>query len=310
MDKIKGKALFLEADRKDGGIRLDTFVSRKLASHSRSSIQGLIKGGNIKVNDALVKPNYRLRGEDRIEILIPPPKKVSLEPENIDLEIIYQDADIAVINKPQGMVVHPGPGNYSGTMVNALLDKFDQLSGVNGKIRPGIVHRLDKETSGLIVIAKNDYAHEFLAKQLAERTAYRVYWAIVENNIKEDSGTIDAPIRRHPIHRKRMTVMEGPGSRRAITHFRVLERFGEYTLVEARLETGRTHQIRVHMAYIKHPILGDQLYGSRRQRFNLKGQALHAVTLGFVHPSTGEFMKFDAPLPEYFRQLIDKLQKF
>ena len=302
-----GKSQYFQVDQSCHGQRLDKFLTDKLPDQSRSFLQGIIKDGKIKVEGLITKPNYKLKTGQRIEVSIPPPTRISLEPENIELDIVYQDNDIAIINKPQGMVVHPAPGNYSGTLVNALLYHCDQLSGINGKVRPGIVHRIDKDTSGLLVIAKNDRAHRHLARQIAEKTAYRVYWTIVENNIIEDEGTIDAPIKRHPIHRKKMAVLSERGSRNAVTHFRVLERFGEYTLVEARLETGRTHQIRVHMSYIKHPIVGDMVYGSRRQKFKLKGQALHAIMLGLVHPTTEEFMEFRAPLPPYFTQLLTKL---
>ncbi len=303
-----GKRHFFKVEESYHGQRLDKFLTDKLPDLSRSFLQEIIKSDLVKVDGQNIKPNYRLKTGQEVELCIPPPKKISLEPENIELDIVYQDDDIAVINKPQGMVVHPAPGNYSGTLVNALLYHCDQLSGINGKIRPGIVHRIDKDTSGLLVIAKNDRAHHHLARQIAERTIKRVYWAIVENNIIEDEGTIDVPIKRHPIHRKKMAVIPGPSSRRAVTHFRVLERFGEYTLVEARLETGRTHQIRVHMSHIKHPIVGDTVYGSKKQKFNLKGQALHAKILGLVHPTKEEYMEFSAPLPPYFEELLKKLR--
>lgn len=310
MDKSKVIVQYLSVDQSHNGMRLDVFLTTRLTGQSRSFLQSLIKEGKVKVDGLTVKANYRLKEGQHIEILMAPPEKISIEPEDIELDIIYQDNDIAVINKPQGMVVHPAPGNYSGTLVNALLYHCDNLSGINGKIRPGIVHRLDKDTSGLIVIAKNDQAHRNLARQIADKSMTRVYWAIVDNNIKEDQGTIDAPIKRHPIHRKKMAVLSGPGSRNAITHFRVLDRFGEYTLVEARLETGRTHQIRVHMSFIQHPIVGDQVYGARKQKFDLKGQALHAIMLGFVHPTKDEYMEFRAPLPEYFTKLLEKLRNF
>ncbi len=291
------------------GKRLDVFLSETIPGESRSYIQKLIKDGRVTISNKNVKPNYKVKEGECIRISIPPPVAISLEPEDIDLDIIYQDNDIAVINKPQGMVVHPAPGNYSGTLVNALLYHCNHLSGINGKIRPGIVHRLDKDTSGIIVVAKNDSAHRYLAAQIAARKALRVYWAIVENNIIEDEGTIDAPIKRHPVDRKKMTVATGPGSREAVTHFRVLERFREFTLVEASLETGRTHQIRVHMSHIKHPIVGDTIYGSKKQKFRLQGQALHAKILGIIHPTTKEYMEFEASPPEYFNKLIENLRK-
>jgi len=290
------------------GERLDIFLTEKIPGKSRSFLQGLIREGKVRVDGKKVKPNYRLKYGQRVDVSIPASTQISLEPENIDLDIVYQDDDIAIINKPQGMVVHPAPGNCSGTLVNALLYHCDQLSDINGEIRPGIVHRLDKDTSGLLMVAKNNKAHCHLAHQIAERTVNRIYWAIVENNIKEDEGTIDAPIKRHPINRKKMAVLSGAGSRKATTHFRVLERFGEFTLLEARLETGRTHQIRVHMSYIQHPIVGDMTYGSRKQKFNLKGQALHSIRLGLKHPTTNEFMEFEAPLPKYFTELLNKLR--
>lgn len=296
-------------DSTNQGKRLDVFLSKEIEEKSRSSLQNLIKDGLVKVNGLNVKANYKLKEGQNVEVSIPPPVKISIEPENIELDIIYEDSDIAVINKPQAMVVHPAPGNYSGTLVNALLYHFHHLSDINGEMRPGIVHRIDKDTSGLIVIAKNNYAHQYLARQIANKTAFRVYYAIVENNILEDKGTIDAPIKRHPIQRKKMTVFQGAGSRNAVTHFRVLERFGKFTLVEAKLETGRTHQIRVHMSYIKHPIVGDPVYGSRKQKFDLNGQALHAKKLGLIHPSTGKFMEFRAPLPLYFNELLTELRK-
>lgn len=297
------------AQGQDIGKRLDVCLNEMLKEYSRSFIQRLVKEGNILVNGKNVKPNYRIRENDTIKIIIPPPENISVEPQKIELDIIYEDNDIAVINKPQGMVVHPAPGNYTGTLVNALLYHCDNLSGINGKIRPGIVHRIDKDTSGLLVIAKNDLAHRNLAKQIQDKTAFRVYWAIVERNIKQDKGTINAPIARHPVDRKKMAVVYAPSSREAITHYKVLERFGDYTLVEAKLETGRTHQIRVHMAHIGHPIVGDPVYGSRKQKFNLNGQALHAIKLGLIHPSTNEYMEFTAPLPEYFKNLLEILRK-
>lgn len=291
------------------GKRLDVFLSETIPGESRSSIQRLIKDGRVTIDNENVKPNYKIKEGQLVRISIPPPVAISVEPEDIDIDIIYQDNDIAVINKPQGMVVHPAPGNYSGTLVNALLYHCNHLSGINGKIRPGIVHRLDKDTTGLIVVAKNDCAHRHLATQIAERTALRIYCAIVENNIIEDEGTIDAPIKRHPVDRKKMTVSTGPGNRKAVTHFRVLERYGKFTLVEARLETGRTHQIRVHMSHIRHPVVGDILYGSKKQKFKLRGQALHAIKLGIIHPTSQEYMEFRAAPPAYFNKLVEKLRK-
>lgn len=299
----------LKVEQIDEKKRIDVFLSEKIPEHSRSYIQKLVKDGFVLVNGQEVKPNFKVKSGCIIDVSIPPPQKISLEPEPVDLDIIYQDADIVVINKPQGMVVHPAPGNYSGTLVNALLYSCDELSGIGGVIRPGIVHRLDKDTSGLLVVAKNDAAHHSLSQQIKDRTLKRVYWSVVERDIKEDRGVISAPIGRHPTNRKKMAVLNAPNAKPAVTHFKVLERFGEYTLIEARLETGRTHQIRVHMAYIGHPVVGDSVYGSRKQKFNLKGQALHAKKLGLIHPSTGEYMEFEAPLPGYFEHLLNVLRK-
>lgn len=301
--------LRFEVEQQDDKKRIDVFLSEKISEHSRSYIQKLIRDGFVLVNGQKVKPNFKVKPGCVIDVTIPPPKEISLEPEPMELDIVYEDDDIVVVNKPQGMVVHPAPGNYSGTLVNALLYSCDELSGIGGVIRPGIVHRLDKDTSGLLVVAKNDAAHRNLAQQIKDRTLKRIYWCIVEKNIKEDKGVINAPIGRHPTNRKKMAVVSGPTAKPAITHFKVLERFGEYTLVEARLETGRTHQIRVHMAYIGHPVVGDSVYGSRKQKFDLKGQALHAKKLGLIHPSTGEYMEFEAPLPEYFENLLSILRK-
>ncbi|MCM8899677.1 RluA family pseudouridine synthase [Caldicoprobacter algeriensis] len=303
------ETLRFEIAQADDKKRIDVFLTEKIPEHSRSYIQKLIKDGLVLVNGEKVKPNFKVKSGCIIDVTIPPPQEISLQPEPLELDIVYEDDDIVVVNKPQGMVVHPAPGNYSGTLVNALLYSCDELSGIGGVIRPGIVHRLDKDTSGLLVVAKNDAAHRSLAQQIKDRTLKRIYWCIVEKNIKEDKGVINAPIGRHPTNRKKMAVLNAPTAKPAITHFKVLERFGEYTLVEARLETGRTHQIRVHMAYIGHPVVGDNVYGSRKQKFNLKGQVLHAKKLGLIHPSTGEYMEFEAPLPEYFENLLDILRR-
>ena len=233
-----------------------------------------------------------------------PPEEVDIVPQDIPIDIVYEDADIAVIDKPKGMVVHPAPGNPNGTLVNALMYHLEGLSGIGGEIRPGIVHRIDKLTSGLVVVAKNDMAHTSLAAQMKDHSARRTYIAIVDGNIREDSGTVDAPIGRHPVDRKKMAVVQD--GRNAVTHWRVLERYGAYTLIEARLETGRTHQIRVHMAYIKHPVSGDTIYGAAKPRLGLDGQALHAARLELTHPRTGERMVFSAKVPEYFRSALKK----
>jgi 23S rRNA pseudouridine1911/1915/1917 synthase len=290
------------------GIRIDQFLAQKNADISRSRIQKLIEKGNITVHGKQVKPNYKVRQGDLVRLEIPEPVMLDVRPENIDIEILYEDGDIAVVNKPQGMVVHPAAGNYSGTLVNALMARCSSLSTINGVIRPGIVHRIDKDTSGVLIIAKNDASHHSLAEQIKVHSVKRIYYAIVEGVIKQDSGTVDAPLGRHPVERKKMAVVAKNG-RRAVTHYRVIERFKRNTLIEARLETGRTHQIRVHMAYIGHPLVGDPVYGYKKQRFNLKGQALHAKTLGVIHPSTGEYMEFTTPLPEYFQKLVENLRR-
>lgn len=290
------------------GIRIDQFLAQKIADISRSRMQKLIEQGNITANDKQIKPNYRVRQGDNVRLEIPEPVVLDVKPEDIDIEILYEDEDIAVVNKPQGMVVHPAAGNYSGTLVNALMARCSSLSTINGVIRPGIVHRIDKDTSGVLIVAKNDVAHHSLAEQIKVHSVKRIYYAIVEGVIKQDSGTVDAPLGRHPVERKKMAVVAKNG-KRAVTHYRVIERFKCNTLIEARLETGRTHQIRVHMAYIGHPLVGDPVYGYKKQRFNLKGQALHARTLGIIHPSTGEYMEFTTPLPDYFQKMIENLRK-
>lgn len=288
--------------------RLDLYLAQELNDMSRSYIQKLIKEGLVKVNNKLVKPKYIVSEGDYIQVYLPEPKKLEIKPENIPIDIVYEDEDVAVVNKPQGMVVHPAPGNYSGTLVNALLYHLSSLSSINGIIRPGIVHRIDKDTSGLLMVAKNNLAHEELSKQLKAHTINRIYYALVDGNIKEESGTINAPIGRHPIDRKKMAVTD-INSREAITHFKVLERFGQYTLIQAKLETGRTHQIRVHMSYINHPVTGDPVYGGKNQKFNTEGQLLHAKTIGFIHPRTGEYLEFDSPLPEHFTRVLNILRR-
>ncbi|SDZ16840.1 ribosomal large subunit pseudouridine synthase D [Proteiniborus ethanoligenes] len=288
--------------------RLDVYLSQEISDFSRSYIQKLIKDELVKVNNKVVKAKYIVNEGDHIKVHLPKPKKLDIEPENIPVEIIYEDDDIAIVNKPQGMVVHPAPGNYSGTLVNALLYHLNSLSNINGIIRPGIVHRIDKDTSGILMIAKNNLAHEELSKQLKEHTINRIYNAIVDGNIKEENGTINAPIGRHPIDRKKMTVTDS-NSKEAVTHFKVLERFGQYTLIQAKLETGRTHQIRVHMNYINHPVTGDPVYGRKNQKFNTNGQLLHAKTIGFIHPRTKEYLEFDSVLPKHFMEIIHILKK-
>lgn len=287
--------------------RIDIFLAENIKGISRSFAKKLLDNKNVTVNGKSVKSNYKLKLNDFINVTVPEPKTLEICANDIDLDIIYEDEDLIVINKPQGMVVHPAVGNYEGTLVNALLAHCgENLSEINGVIRPGIVHRIDKDTSGCLVVAKNNHTHLSLVKQIKEHTVTRKYIAIVHGNIKEDSVTIDAPIGRHPIDRKKMAVVAG--GRRAVTHFTVLERFGEYTLIEAKLETGRTHQIRVHMSYINHPVLGDPIYGPKKQKFKLQGQALHAKTLGFIHPTKNKYMEFEAPVPRYFEELLEKLR--
>ncbi|MTI47750.1 MAG: RluA family pseudouridine synthase [Firmicutes bacterium] len=292
-------------DEEDGE-RIDAYLADQLDEVSRSYIQKIIKKGMVTVNDKEVKPKYNVNQGDKVIVKLPEPKKLEVKAEDIPIEIVYEDDDVAIVNKPKGMVVHPAPGNYSGTLVNALLYHLDNLSSINGIIRPGIVHRIDKDTSGLLMIAKTNLAHMELSEQLKEHSITRIYYALVDGNIKEETGTIKAPIGRHPVDRKKMTVIE-KNSKEATTHFTVLERFKEYTLIKAQLETGRTHQIRVHMAYIKHPLVGDPVYGSKKQKFNLDGQLLHAKIIGFIHPRTKEYMEFTSELPEHFIKVLDAL---
>ncbi len=290
------------------GERLDLFLVRQWPELSRSHVQKLIEGGSVWVDDAFRKANYRLKGGETIRFLPPEPEEISVEPEPIPLDILYEDGDIIVVNKARGMVVHPAAGVCHGTLVNALLHHCRDLSGINGKIRPGIVHRLDKDTSGVMVAAKNDRAHLDLAEQIGSKTAHRIYWAIVHGNIPEEKGIVRGNIGRHPADRKKMAVLREKG-KPAVTEFRVLERFGEYTLVECSLQTGRTHQIRVHMAHIGHPLAGDPQYGPKRKApFSIQGQALHSIRLSLRHPSTGAAMVFEAPLPEDMEKILRKLR--
>ena len=300
---------FTAAPEKDEtGKRIDVYISRFRDDLSRSQVQKLITDGKVTVNGKNIKSNYRLREKDIIDIEIPDPEPLDIEAEDISLNILYEDSDVIVIDKPQGMVVHPAPGHYSGTVVNALMYHCkDSLSGINGCMRPGIVHRIDMNTSGIIVAAKSDAAHKSLAVQFAEHSINRRYRAIVVGNIKEDTLMVDKPIGRNLRDRKKMAVVEG--GKRAVTHFTVLERFGKYTYIEASLETGRTHQIRVHMAYSGHPLLGENIYGSEKQPYKLMGQVLHAGLLGFVHPATGEYMEFRSEVPEYFEKLLEKFRE-
>lgn len=292
----------------DVGMRIDVFLADALENVTRSHVQKHIAQGNVKVNERTIKANYKLCQGDRVEIVMPDAREVEILAEDIPLTILYEDAHLIVVDKPQGMVVHPAAGHASGTLVNALLFHCKgQLSGINGELRPGIVHRIDKDTSGVLVAAKTDQAHQSLAAQLAAHSMTRKYIAIVYNRIQEDNGTVNAPIGRHPKDRKRMAVTNRH-SRHAVTHYRVLARSENFNLIEARLETGRTHQIRVHMAHIGHPLLGDEVYGPKNKPFALQGQTLHAMVLGFIHPVTNAYMEFTSPLPEYFKILLNKLE--
>lgn len=282
--------------------RLDKFISEKLNENSRNQVQSWIKEGLVTVNEEEAKANYKVQTGDVIHVTINEPEEIDAQPEDIALDIVYEDSDVVVINKPQGMVVHPSIGHSGGTLVNALLFHVKDLSGINGKIRPGIVHRIDKDTSGLLMVAKNDLAHEKLAEQLQEKTATREYIALVHGIIENDKGTIDAPIGRDPRNRKKFKVIQG--GKESVTHFEVIERFSEYTLLRLNLETGRTHQIRVHLEYIGHRMAGDPLYGPRKT-LEGEGQFLHATSLSFVHPRTGERLTFNAPLPDYFNETLE-----
>ncbi|KOR90619.1 pseudouridine synthase [Paenibacillus solani] len=287
--------------------RIDKYITENLDEEaSRSQVQLWIADGHVSVNEGPVKSNYKVSSGDRILLKVPEPSRVEIIPEDLPLEVAYEDADVIVVNKPRGMVVHPAPGHSSGTLVNALMYHCNDLSGINGELRPGIVHRIDKDTTGLIMAAKNDKAHASLAAQLKEHSVNRRYLALVHGNISHDQGTIDAPIGRDPHDRKLYTVTDR-NSKRAVTHFTVVERFGDYSLLELKLETGRTHQIRVHMKYIGYPLVGDPVYG-KSKGIKLNGQALHAAVLGFVHPSSGEYMEFSAPMPDDMEELLSILR--
>ncbi|GCD83422.1 RluA family pseudouridine synthase [Parageobacillus thermoglucosidasius] len=287
--------------------RIDKVIAALNEDWSRSKVQQWIKNQLVTVNDQHVKANYKCSAGDIVVVRLPEPEPLYVEPENIPLDIYYEDADVLVVNKPRGMVVHPAPGHMRGTLVNALLAHCHDLSGINGVLRPGIVHRIDKDTSGLLMVAKNDMAHQALVDQLVKKTVTRKYKAIVHGVIPHDYGTIDAPIGRDKRDRKKMAVTEENG-KEAVTHFRVLERFRQYTFIECQLETGRTHQIRVHMKYIGYPLAGDPQYGPKKT-LPIDGQALHAGVLGFSHPRTGEYLEFEAPLPPEFEQLLQLLRK-
>ncbi|HET7522149.1 MAG TPA: RluA family pseudouridine synthase [Bacillales bacterium] len=296
----------LAVEEKDGGKRLDKWLA-SASERSRTQVQQWIREGLVRVDGRRVKANHKIECGNTVVMDIPETEPLRVEPENIPLDVAYEDPDVIVVNKPRGMVVHPAPGHASGTLVNALLYHCADLSGINGVVRPGIVHRIDKDTSGLLVAAKNDRAHDSLARQLKDKSVERLYRAIVHGVVRHNKGTVDAPIGRDPKDRKKMAVTE-KNSKAAVTHFTVLERLGNFTYVECRLETGRTHQIRVHMKYIGHPLVGDPKYGPKKT-LALKGQALHAAVLGFEHPRTGEYLRFEAPLPDDIEQLLRKLEE-
>ena len=300
----------LTATTESAGTRLDAFLAAQLPGLTRSAAARLIEGGFVTVDGRPAGKSVRLVGGETVSVTLPEAEEPEARPEDIPLDVVYEDGDVIVVNKPVGMVVHPAPGHPDGTLVNALLHHCaGSLSGIGGQMRPGIVHRIDRDTSGLIIAAKNDTAHAFLAAQLADHTLARTYECLAVGNFKEDSGTVDASIGRHRTDRKKMAINERNG-KPAVTHYRVLERFGNYTYIECQLETGRTHQIRVHMASIGHPLLGDAVYGPKKCPVkNLQGQTLHAMVLGFIHPRTGAYMEFEAPLPEYFSNLLLQFRK-
>jgi 23S rRNA pseudouridine1911/1915/1917 synthase len=285
------------------GERIDVYISATLEDMSRNSVQKLIVDGRVTVNEKIVRSNYKTKINDEIKIIIPEPELLDVKAENIDLSIVYEDDDLAVINKPQGMVVHPAAGHYGGTLVNGLMYHLKNLSSINGVMRPGIVHRLDKNTSGLMIVAKNDKSHNFLANCLKEHSINRIYYALVEGNVKDDIGKVDAPLGRSEKDRKKRAVTS-KNSKVAVTNYQVIKRYGKYTLLKLKLETGRTHQIRVHMKYIGHAVVGDDVYGSKLNKFGLEGQLLHSKSVGFIHPTTREYMEFDSELPEYFQRVL------
>ena len=301
------ESIVLECSGEDSGKRIDKYIPDNIAQLTRSAVQGLILSGAVLADGKVINKNYKIKGTERIDITIPEPKNMDAVPENIPLDIVYEDDDLLVVNKPKGMVVHPAHGNYSGTLVNALLYHCgDSLSGINGVIRPGIVHRIDKNTSGLLIVAKNDRSHLHLAEQIKAHSFTREYEAIASGYFKEAEGTINAPIGRHKTDRKKMCVT-AENSRNAVTHYSVIRQFGGYAHVKLRLETGRTHQIRVHLSYIGHPVLGDDVYGKSFR--SIDGQCLHARKIGFIHPTSGEYMEFTSDLPEYFVSILKKLER-
>lgn len=290
----------------DENERVDKYLSEIIPELTRSYIQKQIEEGLLTINGAVKKSNYKLKCDDDILLTVPDSVIPDILAEDIPLNIVYEDDDVCIVNKPQGMVVHPSPGHYTGTMVNALLFHLKgRLSGINGVLRPGIVHRIDKDTSGLLIVCKNDNSHNLIAKQLKDHSCNRVYHAIVHGILKEDEGTIDAPIGRSSSDRKKMCIT--PDGKNAVTHYKVLQRFSSYTYVELKLETGRTHQIRVHMTSLGHPLMGDPVYGSQKEPFNLNGQMLHAKTIGFLSPTLNKYLEFDSELPDYFTNVLSKL---
>ena len=298
---------YLFVIQEDQQMRLDKYLAEQFPEQTRSYLQKLIKEGGVLVNGRSVKTGYQLSCGDEVCVNIPEPKELDVEPQKMELDIVYEDEDVILINKPKGMVVHPAPGHTKDTLVNGLLYHCQgNLSGINGVARPGIVHRIDRDTTGILIVCKNDMAHNSIAAQLKEHSITRRYRALVHGNIKENKGTVEGPIGRHPVDRKKMAINERNG-KPAVTHYQVLKRFGNYTYIECVLETGRTHQIRVHMASIGHPLVGDEVYGPAKCPFKLEGQCLHAMVLGFVHPRTGEYMEFSAELPGYFQELLGKL---
>lgn len=299
----------LVLSEREEGIRLDKVLAERLPDLTRTAIQRLLEEELVLINGKPAAKNRKGRAGDSVAVRIPDPEPLCLQAENVPLDVVYEDDDLLVVNKPQGMVVHPAPGNYQGTLVNALLAHCGtSLSGINGVIRPGIVHRIDKDTSGLLMVAKNDFAHQGLARQIKEHSFRREYEAVVVGRMKQESGVVNAPIGRHPIDRKKMAVTE-KNSKEAVTYFRVIAEYPGYTHIRLRLETGRTHQIRVHMAYLGHPVAGDPVYGLRKPDLGLKGQCLHARLIGFVHPRDGRYLEFESPLPDYFTRLLTKLEQ-
>ena len=300
--------LSFNINSEEEGQRIDKYLSTMIDGKSRSFVQGLIDEKKVKANSKVVKSNYKLKKGDIIEVEVPEPVELNISAEEMDLDVVYEDEDVLVVNKEKGIVVHPAPGNYTGTLVNGILHHCSDLSGINGVIRPGIVHRIDKDTSGILVIAKNDEAHNDLAAQFKEHSIKREYYALVEGKFSNINGTVDKPISRDKKERIKMAI--NSDGKRAVTHYEVLEQYDKgVSLVKCTLETGRTHQIRVHMASIGHPLVGDLVYGYKRQKFNIEGQALHAKTLGFIHPRAKEYMEFTSELPHYFKELLEKLRK-